>query len=70
MKRKFSRRLVLHTETLRNLEGTDLRRAAGGLTPIHTECLPCPSGVYSNCQTWCPPCPTVFITCLGPPRNC
>lgn len=71
MHKKRLRKMALHTETLRRLDGGDLARAAGGATAAATNCdPPCPSIPATVCMTHCRLCYSYFITCLGPPMNC
>jgi hypothetical protein len=68
-KNKSVRKIALHAETLLRLDGGDLGRAGGGATAA-TDCPPCPSDVRSVCHTFCAPCPSYYITCLGEPMTC
>lgn len=53
MNKKTPKKLVLCTETLRNLTEQDLQHAVGG-SILNTNCLVCNSGTYA-CST-CQPC--------------
>lgn len=57
MKKKIqTKKMMLHRETLRLLEETDLSKAVlGGATRLRTECGSCPASAChpSFCDTFC-----------------
>jgi len=76
MNRKTSR-LALHRETLRILSGESLRKAAGGVSEMRSQCAnskctcsdPCPSDVCTQYPA-CQPTGVNSCDCSIPPSAC